>query len=275
MSKRTLETPADEGPAPKRARTEPAAALALVPVIYGISAAALDPISQRAFCCASRGCAEAMGPLRSPFPIPMLQWIAAPENDDIPWAYVLNKQRRAIAKQRIRMGLHYDHAAFILFHMPFLQAVEYGVENRYSKWLKQLMAFDAAECFVRLLPSLTGGLVVREDEIRKTIQNTFLAHCLHPKLSGFAMTQQWITLQSMFEHGHILKYAPGCLRTVFRAASVADVVAVAETLDSDGLQGAAACRGMLVPVLRQFARGDPTALNAILDAMAKEDKPRK
>jgi hypothetical protein len=244
--------------------------LALVPDIYGILAAALDPISQRAFCCASRGCAEAMGPLCSPFPMLMLRWVAAPEDDNVPFAYVLDKQRRWIAKQRIRMGLHYDHAAFILVHMPFLKVVEYGVEDRPRKWLKQLMAFDAAECLVGLMPSLTGA--IPDGELRETIETTFRALTLGPKLVEFAIMQQWITLKSIFWHGRSIEYTDQHQRTDFRAATVADVYAAAASLDTDlmpEIEGTAACRAMLVRAFRPLARGGHTALKAILDAMAK------
>jgi hypothetical protein len=79
MSKRICAEPVEGEPDPKRARggapplrAHEVAVLLLVPDVYGSIAAALDPISQRAFCCASRDALELMAPHRRAFPVPML-----------------------------------------------------------------------------------------------------------------------------------------------------------------------------------------------------------
>ena len=280
MSKRARgEDPiADAQPSPKRAKSEESAERAgecsvftLVSDVFGKIAPHLDPFSQRAFCCASREAAALMGSHRREFDLPMLKWVAAPPDENTRLGKETVRHRKDLAERRQYLGLHYDHAAYCYFQMPFFDSQNSGMRVSSTSWVHKVLASDAVEC-LRYFYDHYAQLPDARATFKDLIQRACWQRLCGPKITDYAIRNGLLPLFTILG-----QYESSQLRIGFSTAPESEIKQLTAQLESTN--GSTfpinTCRRFLLPVFRCFSRGNTTALYAILDAMEQDDEEEK
>jgi hypothetical protein len=241
----------------------------LVPDAFEIIAALLDPLSQRAFCCASHEARAQLGPHLRACPLPFQKWVPPAPSEYSEFYYEIRDYREKIGVHRMSMGVYYDHAAFCWFHMPYFEAVSHAMDQCPIQWLYDILKHDAIECLKLLFSCTLPSTHVRLCQI---LRDQVMAGQMAPQVRQYAFDRRWINLNDMIQHDYEYQDIAS-LRVALETASPDEIAAIISSwnhTDSGRRIATSACMRMLVPAFKRFIKGDHVAVNAIIDAMAKE-----